>query len=206
MMMKTLDRCRAPRRRRGRTACAMLVAIVLLGANAAVASSLGRDPASAGDADRSAILPQAGTMLAQAGSSGGSVIPPGDMGKTRKSISGGEPQAQPAPAATPKPSAGERSQRATRRRAAGARPAARATRCPNIVGVWSSWASGLIGKNDTTFYANGTGVHRTGIRGRWWCENGQLHIEWPDGRPGVVEVSADGRTITAGGKLHMRRE
>jgi hypothetical protein len=135
-------------------------------------------------------------VLAQAGSAGGYVTPPATLGKRDKSVSGGAPE--PAPVVRPKPEAA----RPARPRQA-ARPAA--ARCPNIAGVWSSWASGVMGKGDTTFGSDGSAFHRAGIRGKWWCEAGQLHIEWPDGRPGLVMLSGN-RIVGPDGKVHMTRD
>jgi len=82
----------------------------------------------------------------------------------------------------------------------------RKTACPDITGHWSSWASGLFGKNDTVFNADGTAYHSAGISGKWFCKNGQLHIEWPDGKPGIVKLSADGKKLLDSlGKVHMSR-
>jgi hypothetical protein len=83
-----------------------------------------------------------------------------------------------------------------------------AANCPSIVGTWNSWASGLWGKGDATFYKDGTATHRSFIfNGKWWCKNGQLHIEWADGKPGVVTLSADGKKIfSADGGVHMSRD
>jgi hypothetical protein len=131
-------------------------------------------------------------VWAQAGSIGGSI------GKQNKMITGdsGPERGRDDGVRRPRP-----------RRAATAAPRTRtAPRCPNIAGVWSSWASGIFGKGDTTFSADGTGVHRSGFRGRWWCESGQLHIAWPDGKPGVVKISDNGKIITGqDGRVHMSR-
>ena len=121
--------------------------------------------------------------FAQGGATGGVI------GKQNKAVSGEAPAVRGggAPAVAPRPRAA---------------PAA----CPNLTGVWSSWASGMFGKSDTTFNADGTCHHRSGFHGRWWCDNGRLHIAWPDGKPGEVKMSADGRTIYGlDGGVHMRR-
>jgi hypothetical protein len=138
--------------------------------------------------------------IAQAGSSGGSVVQPESIGKKGKSIS-----SQPSPKAQDAPTRSESPRPAKLRRPARAKSST--SRCPNIAGVWSSWASGFMGKNDTTFGSDGSATHRSGIRGKWWCANGQLHIEWPDGKPGVVRLSDDRRSIISGdGRVHMKRE
>jgi hypothetical protein len=83
-----------------------------------------------------------------------------------------------------------------------------AASCPSIVGTWNSWASGLWGKGDATFYKNDTATHRSIIfNGKGYCKNGQLHIEWADGKPGPVTLSADGKKIfSADGGVHMSRD
>jgi hypothetical protein len=128
--------------------------------------------------------------LAQAGSTGGTI------GKQGKSISGGAEPANPATAPVAAPHAKP------------TRPAqSRAAQCPNITGVWNSWASGLFGKGDATFRVDGSAIHRSGIPGKWWCANGQLRIEWADGKPGAVRLSADGKQILSGsGSVHMSRD
>ncbi|MBI4275518.1 MAG: hypothetical protein HY659_12555 [Rhizobiales bacterium] len=107
-------------------------------------------------------------VLAQAGSTGGTI------GKQGKSISGGEdenPPRQPAP------------------------PSGQRTSCPNIVGVWNSWASGLFGKADTTFGNDGTAKHRSGIPGTWKCESGQLVMTWGSGGVEHFTLSPDRKKI-----------
>jgi len=128
------------------------------------------------------------SALSQAGSTGGII------GKHGKSVSGGEEPAKPP----------------RKRSSASAEGGARkktASRCPNIVGTWNSWASGLFGRGDTTFSKDGTATHRSGIVGKWFCEKGKLHIEWPDAKPGIVTMSDDGkRLITSDGNVHMSRD
>ncbi|HZP74642.1 MAG TPA: hypothetical protein VFB45_00730 [Pseudolabrys sp.] len=137
------------------------------------------------------LLPQPGTaqsiVLAQAGSTGGSI------GRHGKEATGSD-EPRPRHHQTPRV---ERSEHSERTASKG---------CPSIVGRWSSWASGMFGANDTVFKADGTAYHSAGITGRWFCENGQLRIEWPDGKPGAVKLSADGKQIidSAGG-VHMSR-
>jgi len=136
----------------------------------------------------SLLLP-ASPALSQAGSAGGTI------GKHGKSVSGGEEPAKPA-----KPSR-------TRSTEEGGTRKKTASHCPNIVGTWNSWASGLFGSGDTTFSKDGTATHRSGIVGKWFCEKGKLHIEWPDAKPGIVTMSDDGkRLITSDGNVHMSRD
>lgn len=80
------------------------------------------------------------------------------------------------------------------------------SRCPNISGLWNSWASGIWGKADTNFSADGTASHRSGFAGKWFCENGQLRIEWSDGAPGAVKLSPDQKRIIGSGGVHMSRD
>lgn len=68
-------------------------------------------------------------------------------------------------------------------------------RCPNITGTWNSWASGLFGKADATFNKDGTCVHRSGIKGKWWCESGQLRMAWGGENPKTFRLSPDGKRI-----------
>lgn len=124
------------------------------------------------------------------GSAGGSI------GKQGKSVSGGEDTERPAP----------RSGSGSVKRAS--KPAeAKQSRCPNIAGQWSSWASGMFGKGDTAFFPDGSASHKSGYNGKWFCANGQLRIEWSDGKPGAVRLSPDGKTIyNWEGGVHARRD
>jgi uncharacterized caspase-like protein len=87
-------------------------------------------------------------------------------------------------------------------------PALPVANCPNIVGTWNSWASGMWGKGDATFYKDGTATHRSFFfNGKWFCKSGQLRIEWADGKPGAVTVSPDGKKIfNSEGSVHMSRD
>ncbi len=181
-------------------AVAKLVLTIVLFAGLAFASAQAQ-PRHSPASDRAQAI-QRGMMLAQAGSTGGSIVAPESIGKKGKSISSSPAASRRGAAA---PVGGEAAKPIKPRRMA--RPKSRASRCPNISGVWSSWASGIMGKNDTTFGRDGTASHRSGIRGKWWCADGQLHIEWPDGLPGVVTLSDDRRTIfSRDGGVHMQRE
>ncbi len=65
----------------------------------------------------------------------------------------------------------------------------------------------MFGKGDATFNKDGSAIHRSGIPGRWLCDNGQLRIEWSDGKPGPVRLSADGKKIISGdGAIHASRD
>jgi tetratricopeptide (TPR) repeat protein len=85
-------------------------------------------------------------------------------------------------------------------REAGSELSARAKRsCPNIVGVWNSWASGLFGRSDTIFRSNGTAIHRSGIPGKWWCEGGTLRMSWGGEPAKSFRLSDDGRQLIGPG-------
>jgi hypothetical protein len=127
--------------------------------------------------------------FAQGGSTGGSI------GKQNKSVSGGESDA-PAPRPLKKGVA-RHPDRPNKPPKSG---------CPSIVGAWNSWSSHIFGSGDAVMDADGTAKHASGITGRWHCDNGQLYIEWSDGKPGPVRVSADGkRVFNSSGGVHMSR-
>jgi hypothetical protein len=137
-------------------------------------------------------------VLAQAGSTGGTI------GKQEKSASGGEVPAR-ARRAHParqhhEAARAHRVHLARQHRvseAAQGRAKAKGIRCPNIVGVWNSWASGLFGQADTTFFKNGTARHKSGIPGKWYCAGGELRMTWGnEGRYDRMTVAPDGKRIT----------
>jgi hypothetical protein len=135
----------------------------------------------------------------QPGSTGGSI------GRQGKSISGDEQT----PSGTTAPTIQQAPQK--KQKLAPVTPAntekQTIARCPDIVGAWNSWASGMFGKGDATFNRDGSAVHRSGISGKWWCENGQLHIDWSDGKPGIVRVTANGKQIiNRDGGIHASRD
>lgn len=82
----------------------------------------------------------------------------------------------------------------TRRRPADAEEKPKRSGCPNIVGRWSSWASGIFGKDDTVFNKDGSALHSAGIPGKWSCEKGQLQMDWGKGAE-AFKLSADGKQI-----------
>jgi hypothetical protein len=70
------------------------------------------------------------------------------------------------------------------------------TSCGNIVGTWS-WSGGLFGADDTTFNADGTAVHKSGITGTWKCRaGGEIYIDWKDWYKNRMKLSPDGHTLT----------
>jgi len=121
----------------------------------------------------------------------------GTLGKTDQSISGDQRRPPPPAKSSPPKKAA----------APGPQPE-KGGRCPNIVGVWNSWASGMWGKGDTTFKSDGSATHSPGGAGKWWCANGQLHIDWGgSGKPGPVRLSADGKKMLGSdGGIHMSRD
>jgi hypothetical protein len=121
-------------------------------------------------------------VFAQAGSTGGTI------GKTDKSVSGGEEVAPPArPGARP-----------TERRRNQANPDvatnAQTSRCPSIAGTWS-WTGGLFGRNDTEFGADGSAKHGSGIVGTWTCSDGLYVIRWKNWTTDKVKLSADKKKL-----------
>lgn len=76
--------------------------------------------------------------------------------------------------------------------------------CPNIVGVWNSWASGIFGKADATFNSDGTALHRSGIAGRWKCEDGKLKISWGGEDEKIFTLSSN-RLLSASGMVGFSR-
>ncbi len=79
------------------------------------------------------------------------------------------------------------------------------TTCPNIVGVWNSWASGLFGKGDTTFRSDGTAIHGSGIRGVWKCEGGKIQMSWGGETPKLFTLQG-GKLVDPGGIVGFSRE
>ncbi len=106
----------------------------------------------------------------------------GTIGKKTRSVSG----ETPAPRTTK-----------SRKAVASARPAGetKSKRCPNIVGTWNSWATSLFGAGDAVFRSDGTATHRSGIPGKWSCEDGQLRLGWSNSKTEVIRLSADRKQI-----------
>jgi hypothetical protein len=128
------------------------------------------------------------------GSAGGSI------GKRDKSISRAhERRASPPPRA---PTA-----RKAARRSSSDRPEKRAS-CGNFFGVWTSGGgSWLYGENDTTFNADGTARHLSGIQGTWTCEHGEIVLVWINWDNDRLKLSGDGKRLNslAGGKGFSRK-
>jgi hypothetical protein len=124
----------------------------------------------------------ASTAAAQAGSTGGTI------GKQEKSLSGSEETEVSRPA---KNQGQERNKRAPAA-ASGRNPE---TSCRSIVGVWTSWASGIYGRNDTKINADGTIAHPSS-KGTWSCSAGEyVHVWTAFGLRGPYRLSPDGRRL-----------
>jgi hypothetical protein len=129
--------------------------------------------------------------LAQAGSTGGTI------GKQNKSVSGAD-EVPPPRRATPEKKSGQ----ATTKIRAAREPKAT---CRNLVGTWSSWASGMFGQNDTVFSRRGGAKHSSGIIGNWRCDGGQILLGWSGSQPEPLIFSADGKQVFANGRLVFSR-
>ena len=128
--------------------------------------------------------------FAQGGSTGGSI------GKTNKSVSGDRDQGTPSPPSKKrsKPAASPDEKKQGR------------DGCPNIVGYLEQLGFRHVRQSDAKIDRDGTTTHSSGLAGKWSCSNGRLRIEWPDGRPGAVTVSEDGKRILGpSGRVHMSR-
>jgi hypothetical protein len=122
-------------------------------------------------------LALANSALAQAGSTGGTV------GKTEKSISGGEDADRPRAAPLAKRPAAKEQETSPGRS------------CGRIVGRWS-WYLNLT---ESVFHKDGTAGHSGGATGRWTCAGGTVSVVWGDGgnaRTDRITVSPDGNTIS----------
>jgi len=134
-----------------------------------------------------AALASASPVLAQAGSTGGII------GKQDKSVSGGEELTRPHHAA---PATKREKITAATVNDAGPRDTKEASCANKIVGLkWSSWASGLFGAGDTTFYSNRTALHSSGITGIWRCDGKEFVLKWSTTDWGHLVVSADGKQM-----------
>jgi hypothetical protein len=112
---------------------------------------------------------------AQAGSIGGTI------GKTDKSASGSVSEQAPT--------------RTKERMDANPHEQPGRTGCPNVVGVWNSWASLVFGTSDTTFNKDGTWGHKSGQGGKWWCEGSEFRIQKPGSGVEKYRFSPDGKQI-----------
>jgi hypothetical protein len=61
--------------------------------------------------------------------------------------------------------------------------------------VWTSWASGVYGKNDTKINADGT-IEHPSSKGTWSCSAGEyLHVWDAFGPRGPYTLSPDGKRL-----------
>jgi hypothetical protein len=127
-------------------------------------------------------LAGARTAAAQAGSAGGTI------GKQEKSLSGDE---------APKISRTVKSQKQGQNKHGPTRASGHHSEasCRSIVGVWTSWAAGVYGKNDTRINSDGTIQHPTS-KGTWSCSGGEyVHVWNTFGVRGPYRLSPDGKRL-----------
>jgi len=125
-------------------------------------------------------LGQQESAFAQAGSTGGTI------GKTDKSISGGESAAEPdRPPATSSP----------KRSVAKTQETPSSHSCDRIVGRWS-W---YLGVSESVFYKGGSAAHPvSGSTGKWTCSGDTVSVVWSyqgTTRTDRITVSQDGNGI-----------
>jgi hypothetical protein len=127
----------------------------------------------------------------QPGSTGGSI------GKTEKSISGGENSAdsqRTVPATKPsRPGSQGRVGERVSKQNEGAGSA-----CGRIPGVWTAngWYNSIYGRGDVVLKADGSGRHVSGIVGTWTCRGSHFVMDWKNWAHGEGTLSSDGNTIT----------
>jgi hypothetical protein len=127
----------------------------------------------------------------QPGSTGGSI------GKTEKSISGGEEPAdsQRAVPARKQPRSGSqgRVEEKMSKQNDGAGSA-----CGRIPGVWTAngWYNSIYGRGDVVLKADGSARHVSGIIGTWTCRRGHFVMDWKNWAHGEGALSSEGNTIT----------
>jgi hypothetical protein len=122
-----------------------------------------------------ALFPAATMSWAQAGSTGGT------LGRTDKSVSGGDEPTR---------------DRSASRKSAAAKPAEHkqaGNDCNRVVGVWQwRW---LNETSVVTLNANGTGSSAHGFKSTWTCSNRTAVIRWPMAQDTMV-LSSDGKKLT----------
>jgi hypothetical protein len=114
------------------------------------------------------------TVFAQAGSTGGTI------GKTDKSIYGGEERSKP-----------QRAPEGKRSAVANEKPTANS--CQKIVGRWA-WNSAW-GTSETVFRSDGTGQNSGGWTNAWTCADGVAIVKWFN-HSDRVTVSRDGNSLS----------
>ena len=122
------------------------------------------------------------TAAAQAGSTGGTI------GKQEKSVSGGEGAEVTRPAKSQKQGQNNRGPTAPSGHNSEAS-------CRSIVGVWTSWAGGIYGGNDTRINSDGT-IDHPSSKGKWSCSGGEyVHVWDAFGVRGPYRLSPDGKRL-----------
>jgi len=114
--------------------------------------------------------------FAQAGSTGGTI------GKTDKSVSGGEEQAEQKPHTGSLPHRMKNETHST------------GNNCRGISGVWE-WHSKLP-KFDVTFKSGGAVSATNGLTATWSCSNGTFLIKWLDGFTDHMQLSSNGKELS----------
>jgi hypothetical protein len=127
-----------------------------------------------------AALIMPASVFGQAGSTGGTI------GKTDKSISGGEEQTEPrrGPSESKSPPRGD---------VAKEKPTD--SSCQKIVGrwAWHYWT----GTTETVFSRGGTGQNTpTGLTNTWTCADGIATIKWSHGYTDRATLSRDGSSLS----------
>lgn len=184
-------------------AMSCIAGALLYGVTVHAARAMVADGTSAVPASKQGTSADRRLLTAQAGSSGGSVVPPGSLGVKSKSISGG---GEPAKTVAPKVERKSEKRPKERRKRSTASSADRG--CRHIAGTWTApgWWNGIYGRSDVTFNSDGTARHRSGIVGTWSCKNREFEIHWKDWANGSGTVSDDGATISdRNGKLLFTR-
>jgi hypothetical protein len=127
----------------------------------------------------SVILTMPAAVLAQAGSTGGTI------GKTEKSISGGDEQND-----SQRRLEGKKPSRSP---VASERPTGNS--CQKLVGRWA-WHY-TLGTTETTFSPGGTGKNApTGLTNTWTCSGGIATVKWSHGYTDRATISRDGSSLS----------
>jgi hypothetical protein len=128
------------------------------------------------------------TAAAQAGSAGGTI------GKQEKSVSGGEESEASRPSKSQRQGQGQRQGQNKRGPTTASGHNSEAS-CRSTVGVWTSWAAGIYGRNDTRINSDGTIKHPSS-KGTWSCSGGEhVHVWDAFGVRGPYRLSPDGKRL-----------
>jgi hypothetical protein len=122
-----------------------------------------------------ALLATDRISFGQAGSTGGTV------GKTDKSVSGGEESVE----------TNQKRKTSGRPQATGQRKTGGGS-CQKIVGTWT-WHYFL--DTETVLSEGGVGRNSTGPKGAWTCSAGIATAKWDNGFVDTITVSGDGNTL-----------